>query len=295
MSRPADLSIVTVNWKVADLVGELLVSIDANRDGLAIEIFVVDNASGDRVEEVVVRFRAASDIPVTLIMNDRNLGFAKANNLAIRRSSGRVVALLNPDARVTKGALRRMVDWMDAHPDVGVAGPKLLGTDGLLQPSVRRFPGLLVQALILLKLHRAWPSAPPLRRYLQADLDAAKEQDVDQVMGAAFFVRREVFEEIGLLDEGFFIWFEEVDFCKRAKDAGWRVAYVPSASVIHHGGASFAQAMTLRKQRHFTASMGRYFRKHRGAWTMVFLALPMLIGLAAASMLSLWKTLRRRR
>lgn len=292
MSRPADLSIVTVNWKVAELVGELLGSIQANRDDLAIEVYVVDNDSQDRIEEVVAKFRAHSDIPVTLIRNGRNLGFAKANNQAIRRCSGKVVALLNPDTRVTKGALGRVMEWMATRPDVGIVGPKLLNPDGSLQESVRRFPGLLDQSLILLKLHHLWPSAPPFRRYLAKDFAYEKEQDVDQLMGAALFVRRKVFEGIGLLDERFFIWFEEVDFCKRAKQAGWGVVYLPTASVIHHGGKSFAQAMTLRKQRYFSSSMGKYFRKHRGAWTMLVLAVPMLIGLGAAATLSVWKSLQ---
>lgn len=295
MSRPADISIVTVNWKVADLVGELLGSIHANKEDLAIEVYVVDNDSGDRIEDVVAKFRARSDVPVTLVRNARNLGFAKANNQAIRRCSGRYVALLNPDTRLTRGALKRMKEWMDARPDVGVAGPKLLNPDGSLQESVRRFPRLLDQALILLKLQHLWPSAPPFRSYLAKGFDYAKEQDVDQLMGAALFVRRKVFEGVGLLDERFFIWFEEVDFCKRAKEAGWGVVYVPSVQVIHHGGASFAQAMSLRKQRYFTASMAKYFRKHRGAWTLAVLALPMLVGLLAASALSLWNSARAKR
>ncbi len=295
MSRPADISIVTVNWKVADLVGELLGSIHANKEDLAVEVYVVDNASGDHIEEVVAKFRARSDVPVTLVRNGRNLGFAKANNQAIRRCSGRYVALLNPDTRLTRGALKRMKAWMDARPDVGVAGPKLLNPDGSLQESVRRFPRLLDQALILLKLQHLWPSAPPFMSYLAKDFDYGKEQDVDQLMGAALFVRRKVFEGIGLLDERFFIWFEEVDFCKRAREAGWGVVYVPSVQVIHHGGASFAQAMTFRKQRYFTASMAKYFRKHRGGWTLMILALPMLIGLLAASALSLWKSVRAKR
>lgn len=294
MSRSADLSIITVNWKVADLVGELLGSIEANREGLSIEIFVIDNDSDDGIESTVAAFRQRSAIPIALIQNERNLGFAAANNQAIRRTSGRVVALLNPDTRVTKGALKRMVDWMDAHPHAGIAGPKLLNPDGSTQPSVRRFPGLLDQSMILLKAHRLWPDAPPLNRYRATDFDETKEQDVDQLMGAALFVRREVFEDIGLLDEAFFIWFEEVDFCKRAKDAGWRVVYVPSAAVRHQGGASFAKAMTLRKQRYFTSSLLTYFRKHRGAWTFAILAVPAVIGLGAAASLSLWKSLKGR-
>lgn len=295
MSRPADLSIVTVNWKVADLVGELLGSIAANKEDLAVEVYVVDNDSKDHIEDVVAKFRARSDVPVTLIRNDRNLGFAKANNQAIRRCSGRVVALLNPDTRVTRGALKRMMAWMASRPDVGIVGPKLLNPDGSLQESVRRFPRLLDQALILLKLQHLWPSAPPFRKYLAKDFDYGKEQDVDQLMGAALFIRRKVFEGVGLLDERFFIWFEEVDFCKRAKEAGWGVVYAPSVQIIHHGGKSFAQAMTLKKQRYFTASMGKYFRKHRGSWTLVILALPMLIGLLAASTLSLWNSVRAKR
>lgn len=295
MSRPADLSIVTVNWKVADLVDELLGSIAANKEDLSIEVYVVDNDSRDHIEDVIAKFRARSDVPVTLIRNDRNLGFAKANNQAIRRCSGRVVALLNPDTRVTKGALKRMMEWMATRPDVGIAGPKLLNTDGTLQESVRRFPRLLDQALILLKLQHLWPSAPPFKAYLAQGFDYGKEQDVDQLMGAALFVRRKVFESVGLLDERYFIWFEEVDFCKRAKKAGWGVVYVPTVQVIHHGGKSFAQAMTLKKQRYFTSSMGKYFRKHHGAWTMLVLALPMLIGLLAASTLSLWTSVRAKR
>ncbi|MEK7545756.1 MAG: glycosyltransferase family 2 protein [Patescibacteria group bacterium] len=295
MSRPADLSIVTVNWKVADLVGELLGSIASNKEDLALEVYIVDNDSKDHIEDVVAKFRARSDVPVTLIRNDRNLGFAKANNQAIRRCSGRVVALLNPDTRVTKGALKRTLEWMAARPDVGIIGPKLLNHDGSLQESVRKFPGLIDQALILLKLQHVWPSAPPFRTYLAKDLDYGKEQDVDQLMGAALFVRRKVFESVGLLDERFFIWFEDVDFCKRAKAAGWGVVYLPTVQVIHHGGASFAQAMTLRKQRYFTSSMAKYFRKHRGAWSLAVLALPMLVGLLAASANSLWKSVRDKR
>ncbi len=291
-----DLSIVTLNWNVSDLVAELLESIVRETRGISYEIFVVDNASSDDIEKTVEAFhRAHPDIRLRFIRNGRNLGFAAGNNVALRLASGRHVVLLNPDTRVVDGALQKMVAWINAHHDAGVAGPKLLNADGSVQASVRRFPGLVDQIMILLKVHHLWPKAPPFRKFLARDFDYGKEQDVDQVMGAAFFVRREVFERIGLLDEAFFIWFEEVDFCKRAKDAGWRVVYVPSASVMHHGGASFAKAMTYRKQRYFTNSMRAYFRKHRGAWTGLLLALPILIGLSAAAVLSLWNDLHRKK
>jgi hypothetical protein len=290
MSRAPDLSIITVNWKVADLVGELLGSIDANKENLALEIFVVDNDSKDDIERVVAAFRNRSGIPITLIKNEKNLGFAAANNIAIRRAAGRHVALLNPDTRATKGALGKMIVWMDEHPGVGVVGTKLLNPDGTVQESVRRFPGLLDQTLILLKLQHLWPSAPPFKKYLMSGFDFSKEQDVDQVMGAAFFVRRETFKKLGLLDEAFFIWFEEVDFCKRVKDAGLRVIYTPVASFIHHRGASFAQAMSFKKQKYFVNSMRIYFAKHHGVWTTPLLALPMCFGLLTAALFSLWTT-----
>lgn len=288
-----DLSIVTLNWKVAPLVAELLESVARETKGISYEILVADNGSKDGVEGVVEAFRRKHPhVALTFLAHPRNLGFAAGNNPAIRLAKGRYVVLLNPDTRVRHGALQKMVAWLDAHPEVGVAGPKLLNPDGSVQASVRRDPGTLDQAMILLKLHRLARGAPPLRRYFADDFRYNEEAEVEQVMGAAFFVRREVFEKIGLLDERFFIWFEEVDFCKRARQAGWKVAYVPSAEVVHHGGASFAQAMTLAKQKLFSRSMRAYFRKHRGGLAAALLALPALIGLGAAAMYSLWKSSR---
>lgn len=285
-----DLSVIIVNWKVAPLVSELLHSIAEFTDGIAYEIFVVDNASGDGIKDVVADFRRVRPgVRLVFIENEKNLGFAAANNLAISQASGRHVALLNPDTRLKDDALRRMVRWMDEHPDAGVAGPKLLNPDGTVQPSVRRFPGLADQALILLKLHRLAAGASPLKRYLHAGFDYEREADVDQVMGAAFFVRSEVFRTVGLLDEGFFIWFEEVDLCKRAKEAGWRVVYTPAAEIVHHGGASFAKEMTMAKQRYFNESLERYFRKHRGAFAALVLAIPLAAGLGLAAILHVWR------
>lgn len=288
--KNTDLSIIIVNWKVANLVSELLHSIAKETKGITYEIFVVDNDSGDGIEDVVKGCcDAYPDADVKFIQNEENLGFAKANNIAISQASGRYVVLLNPDTRLRDNALRRMVEWMDTKGDIGVAGPKLLNADGSVQPSVRRFPTMIDQAMILLKLHHLWRRMKPLRKYFADDFDYDKETDVDQVMGAAFFVRKEVFEKIGLLDEQFFIWFEEVDFCKRAKEAGYRVVYTPVAEVVHHGGTSFAKAMTVDKQRYFNDSMEKYFRKHRGAMMGLLLLIPLTIGLGLAIMISLWR------
>jgi len=286
----ADLSVIIVNWKSAELIRELLVSVARETRGVSYEIFVVDNASGDHVEGVVNDFKKAhSRVPIMLLMNDRNEGFAAACNRAIRLSGGRHAVLLNPDTRVLDGALQKMVAWMDERPMVGVAGPMLVEPDGSIQKSVRRLPGVLDQLLVLLKLPHLWRAHPVLRRYYADDFDYSRESDVEQLMGAAFFVRREVFETIGLLDERFFIWFEEVDFCKRAREAGWRVVYAPVARVMHHGGRSFSQEMRFRKQRHFVRSLLAYVKKHRGTLPALLLAVPAALILSLMAVIALWR------
>jgi hypothetical protein len=288
MTHP-DLSIIIVNWKVADLAARLLYTVAKETKGITYEIFVVDNDSDDDIREVVAGFREGHpDLDLRFIGNDRNLGFAAANNLAISQANGRHILLLNPDTALKDDALSVMVSWLDAHPDVGIAGPRLLNADGTVQPSVRAFPKLLDQTLILLKAHRLVKRLPPLKRYFAADFDYGKAQDVDQLMGAAFFVRKDVFTKIGLLDEAYFIWFEEVDFCRRAKDAGFRIVYVPDASIIHHGGESFSKAFTMAKQRYFNDSMRTYFRKHHRARAWL-LALPLALALALAAVVSLFR------
>lgn len=287
--KAPDVSIITVNWKVADLTARMLRSVAQHTKDVSYEIFVVDNASDDAIRETVAGFREAyPDIPVRFIGNERNLGFAAANNLAISQSSGRYVLLLNPDTSVKDDAISKMVGWLDAHSDIGVAGPRLLNADGTVQPSVRAFPRVLDQTLILLKLHHLARNLSPLQTYFADDVDYTKTQDVDQVMGAAFFVRREVFTKIGLLDEAYFIWFEEVDFCRRAKEAGFRVVYAPVADIVHHGGQSFAKAFTMTKQKYFNESMWTYFRKHEGARAWL-LAAPLAVGLGLAGLVSLMR------
>lgn len=288
-----DLSIIIVNWKVAELIHDLLSSVARETAGIEYEIFVVDNASSDHIEGVVDDFKKAhAKVPIMLLKNASNLGFAAACNRGIRLAHGRHVVLLNPDTRVVDGALQKMVAWLDAHPDVGVAGPKLTEPDGSLQPSVRRLPGIINQLLVLLKLPHVWRSHPVLRHYYADDFDYSMEADVEQVKGAAFFMSREALRKVGTLDERFFIWFEEVDFCKRVRDAGLRVVYTPIATIMHHGGRSFAREMTFRKQRYFIASMLKYVQKHRGTAAAIVLAMPAALVLSVTAMFSLWNTLR---
>ena len=276
-----DLSIVIVNWKVRDLLERCLTSIYRETSGLDFEVFVVDNDSRDgSVEMVAKRFPQAE-----LIASNRNLGFAAANNEAVARSRGEFILLLNPDTEILDGALQKLVAFMRRERQAAICGPKLVNADGTLQPSVRRFPTLAVQAAIMLKLHRVWPGMAGLRRYLAADLDYAKASACDQVMGAALMFRRSLLEDIGMLDAGYFVWFEEVDFCKTAAEKGYQTWYTPEAVIKHHGGESFGQVLAPRKQKMFNASARRYFRKHHGrpAWFALLLLHPLSMLLAYLS------------
>ena len=275
--------------------------------GLKCEVFIVDNASSDgtrkMIEETIanvvpshqardlnasdpaLRFLALDKSTVTArndegattnhniktIWNDRNSGFAAAVNQGIEKSTGEYVLLLNPDTELTPGCLRAMLEYLKPRPDVGVAGGKILNTDGSLQPSVRRFPTAWDQAVILLKLHNFFPQIAA--KYFCDGFNYNAEQEVDQVRGAYFWISRKLIDKIGPLDaKNFFIWFEEVDYCRRAKDAGFRVMYIPSSIAKHEGGASFEQEVPLTKQRWINKSMRRYFKKHGTALDNIVVA-----------------------
>jgi GT2 family glycosyltransferase len=273
-----DLSIIIVNWKVKDLLEKCLQSVFEQTKNISFEVFVVDNNSGDgSVEMVRQKFPQ-----VDLTASGENLGFAKGNNLAIKKSRGRYVLLLNPDTEILENALEKMVHFMDAHEDCGVAGCNLLNSDSSLQFSVRAFPDLASQVFILLKIHHLFPHSKAMYKYLVQNFDYGKTQEVDQVMGAFMIIRREVLDKIGLLDENFWIWFEEVDFCKRAKSAGWKIFYTPEAKIIHHYGQSFKQTMGLKKQKNFNRSLSYYFRKNgtKGEWLAIQILRPISLVLA---------------
>jgi GT2 family glycosyltransferase len=273
-----DLSIVILNWKVKDLLHKCLVSIYQYTSNISFEIFVVDNDSGDGSVEMV-----RQEFPnVTVIANSQNIGFAAGNNQAIKQTKGDFILLLNPDTELIDNSLAKMVEIMKANRQIGVLGPRLSNSDHSLQSSVRRFPTFRSQALIMLKLQHVFPSLPALRSYLAVDFDYQLDQFVDQVMGAAFMISREVLEKVGLLDERYFIWFEEVDYCRRVKDANYNVAYTAQAALIHHGGESFAQVFRPAKQKMFNASMRKYMLKQQGliSWLGLILLQPLSMALA---------------
>jgi len=273
-----DLSIITVNWKVKDLLEKCLRSVYEQTKDISFEVFVVDNDSGDgSVEMVREKFPQ-----VSLTASNDNLGFAKGNNIAVKDAKGRYILLLNPDTEILDNAIGKMVKFMDNHPGCGIAGCKLLNPDLTLQPSVRRFPTFLSQALILLKLHHLFPHSAPMRHYLAEDFDYTKTQPADQVMGAFFMIRKKVIEKIGLLDEKFWIWFEEVDYCKRTKEAGFKILYTPEAKIIHYYGQSFKQVYNVKKQKDFNKSLTYYFKKHQPLWQRILIGILKPISIALA-------------
>ncbi len=249
------LSIVIVSWNVKALLEKCLVSVFNPPSGGDFEVFVIDNASTDGSAEMV-----REKFPdVKLIANQKNRGFAVANNQAIKQAQGDFILLLNPDTEILDKTLAKMVEFMKTHSDCGIAGCQILNPDKTIQPSVRRLPDWFSSFLILLKLSHLKFFKP---KYLLPDFDYSKSQAVEQVMGAFFMIRKEVIEKIGLLDEGYELWFEEVDFCRRLlKKTNYKIYYTPTAQIIHHGGQSFKQVLTLKKQWLFYKSMLRYYLK----------------------------------
>lgn len=217
-----EISIVIVNYNGSKYLQQCINSLYETKGELELEIWVVDNGSSD---DSVALLREQYP-EVKRIENSENLGFTKANNQAIRQAVGHYIMLLNNDTIVQSHALQRMLGVMNTHPELAAVGPRLLNEDGSLQPSCLHFPSLWEGVLNYFK-SRAGGSAkyvPPLDNHLEI---------VDTVIGACMLIRREALEEIGLLDEGFFIYAEETDWCYRAARLGWQVGYVPDATVIH--------------------------------------------------------------
>ena len=253
-----DLSIVVVSWNVQELLSRCLRSVlDGSKSSAPdAEVIVVDNGSTDGSAHMV-----RTEFPhICLIANADNRGFPAANNQGIAIAKGRYVLLLNPDTEVVADALAVMVSYADAHPDVGVVGPRLLNPDGSVQPSRRRFPTLTTAFFESTWLERYAPRRL-LERYYVLDQPDDATLSVDWVDGSALMARREAVEQVGLMDEGFFMYSEELDWCRRFRGAGWRVVYLPTARVIHHKGKSSEQ-VAAACHTHFQTSKIRYFRKH---------------------------------
>ncbi|MCA9946337.1 MAG: glycosyltransferase family 2 protein [Anaerolineales bacterium] len=257
MKSKPDLSIIIVSWNVRELLQNCLRSVFA-RKGLILQVVVVDSASTDGSAEMV-----AENFPqVELVACRENVGFPGGNNLGLERANGRFVLLLNPDTIVHGDALAKMVSYLEQKPKVGVVGPQLLNEDGSVQSSRRRFPTLRTAFFESTWLQPYAPQAV-LDDYYARDIDDEETAVVEWVMGACLMTRQEVVAQVGGLDEAYFMYSEELDYCRRIHEAGWQVVYYPQAKVTHFSGKSSEQAVT---QRHinFNRAKLRYFRKYHG-------------------------------
>ncbi|MFH0928590.1 MAG: glycosyltransferase family 2 protein [bacterium] len=271
------ISIVIVSWNVKKLLEANLARLFSLKCGYPFEVFVVDNGSVDG-SAAMVREKFPK---VKLITNDWDAGFAGPNNQALRLAQGEVCLLLNPDMLLEEGTLDATYQKLMTDKSIGVMSVKLIGQDGQpIKGSVRHFPDLRSQLIILLKLNHLFPEL--LKKYLWSDFDFEKSQDVDQVRGSYFAFRRELLDSVGYLDSGYHIWFEEVDYCKRVLKAELRVYYFSEASAHDYVGKGLNQMKRLETQMIFGNSMTRYFRKWHPLWQVGLILLARPIGLLAA-------------
>jgi N-acetylglucosaminyl-diphospho-decaprenol L-rhamnosyltransferase len=258
-----DLSVLIVNWNTRDLLLQCLQSIYATVLDITFEVIVVDNASSDGSAQAVKK----SFPQAHWIQNPTNLGFASANNQAISISGGRYIVLLNSDTQVRHGVFARAVAFMDCHPEAGIVGGILLNPDGSFQASYNDDPTLFSELLLCAGVARwlrgkYYPSHSPR--------ESQEAHPVDWVGGACLLARRDVIDQVGLLDPTYFLYSEELDWCSRFRRAGWKVYFLPDLQVIHWGGQS-SQAIEERRLYWLTGSRLRFLAKHHNGLLLVLL------------------------
>jgi GT2 family glycosyltransferase len=235
---PIMVSVVIVSWNARGYLVQCLNSLSSEVCRYPMEIVVVDNASSDGSAESV-----AHEFPhVHLIRNSSNLGFAKANNIGISSSSGQYVCLVNSDVKVKPDCITRLVEYCEQHPTVGIVGPRIIGADGKLQRSCRSFPNLWNMFCRALALDSLFPRSRWFSGFLLYHWSQDCLRHVDILTGCFWLVRRQALAQVGLLDERFFMYGEDMDWCKRFWLRGWQLTFIPSAEAIHYGGASSANA-----------------------------------------------------
>ena len=264
-----DLSVIIVNWNTSNLLHDCLNSLYQYTHGITFEIFVVDNGSTDGSPDMV-----AQQFPqVILLRNQDNMGFSRANNQALRRASGRYLLLLNSDTALRDNGLRALVTFMDAHPAAGIAGTKLLNPDGSRQDSCDTFPRTPLAMLRDTFLDNVFHH--PERRWSgrMAHWNFQDHFLIDYVIGAVLIIRRDTLTQIGLLDEQFFMYAEDIDWCYRAALAGWKIYYVGSIAIYHYnrGSSEKTPEQSSRLQHMRVRSLQQFYRKHYGRFNAFLL------------------------
>jgi len=276
------LSVIVVSWNVKALLERCLDSLFRSlREGEA-EILVVDNGSRDGSREYLGDLRNRN---LKIILNDRDLGFSHANNQALQQAEGEYVLFLNPDTEIVDDVCGKTMKLLSENKNWGIIGCRLVDPDNEVQPSVKSFPKVGNQLVLLLKLQYLLPGLRMMRKYFRRDFDYNRTSEVNQVAGAFMMMKKEILERVGSFDERFHLWFEDVDLCYRVKQAGYKVVYYSQAKVIHYGGQSFNQLLSRDKQKIYNHSLLLYFKKYHPFsyyWPIV-LAQPLSLFLARLS------------
>lgn len=265
-----DLSVIIVSWNVKEKLKANLEALYNSEGDFKFEIFVVDNNSEDGSSLMV-----QENFPqVNLLANLENFGFAKANNQAIKLAAGKFILLLNPDMQVYSDTLEKTLAYAKNNKDATVVGCKLINEKGEVIKQVRHFPKFIDQLLIVLKVPHVFPGI--LNNYLCAKFNYEASAKVDSIRGAFFLINKGNYQKISnqelpLLDERYFIWFEEVDFCRQVYKLGGEVWYTPEAKCLDYVGASFSQIKLSKKQKYISDSMLKYFEKWGKKWEYVIL------------------------
>lgn len=283
MNDELTLSIVIVNWNALDFLNACLSSLQTQF--IPHEIVVLDNASTDGSAEKVRR----SFPQVRLIAAEKNLGFAAGNNFAVRQTHGKYLLLLNPDTMVAPNVLKTLVEYAEGHPEIGALGPELRNPDGSHQRSCwRGYPGLgmaLADALYLWKI----PWFPLTARSEFRPEELLYPISVDHLLGACILIRRSTWEQVGEIDESYFLFLEETDWCYRAQRAGWKLVYYPEVHIVHYGQASVRQA-PRKNIPLFYSSYLRFYRARHGEKSAGAYILKGIIALACVIRMGMWRT-----
>ncbi len=255
-----DISVIIVSWNAREHLRHCLESLRQTGGTLVREVVVVDNASADGSPELV-----ASQFPeVHLVRSKENLGFARANNLGLKHATGSLLALVNSDVILDPDCLQRLAACLEDHPDVGLVGPKVRGADGRLQVTCRHLPNIWNTTCRFPALDRIWSRWPRFSKFQTWYWNLERRTTVEVLGGCFWLARRKAVDEVGMLDERFFFYSEDVDWCKRFSDAGWKLMFVPEATATHFGGGSSSNA-PIRYSIEQLRSNILYWTKHHGA------------------------------
>jgi len=256
-----DISVIIVNWNTKKLLLDCIKSLLSNKSRYETEIIVVDNASSDGSPEAV-----KEQFPnIKLICNNKNLGFAKANNIGLEASKGRYVCLINSDIIFRNNCLDSMYEYINLHSTIGIIGPKLLWPDLKMQLSCRHFPTLRNNFCMAAGLSRLFPRSHFFSGEHMSYFSHNETRQVDALTGAFLMIRKEAIDQVGMLDESFFFYCEEIDLCKRIREVGWEIVFFPHAEVIHYiRGSSSKEPVRFRKQ--FVLSNYKYWQKHHSSF-----------------------------